>query len=675
MWLQTRLRGMCLRDCALLLFACALILSCAKKTASQTLPSWSPITKEELELKDNSLDPGEAAMILYQEVQTDNSKSLETHYTRIKIFKPEGKKYADVEIPYVENQMEVQDIRARTVAPNGQSTDFGGEVFDRVVVKTRRLRLNVKAFALPNVQAGGILEYSYSVYWHRGIPDVIKHPEQYIIRDSIAYPAAHWEFERDLFVRRAHFVLRPFSHHPDIQMRLIRLPTGAGPQQQPDGSFQMDLENIRGIHQEEHSPPEDALRSEAYLFYVVGFFSNELYWSDLARYEFHEMEKFLAQSRAVRQEAARLVAANDSPETKLRKLYERVQQIRFISFEPPKTENERKQENLKPNKNVEDVLTRGYAFANEVNLLFVALAREAGFTAYPVRIASRSSNFFMKSVPDPSQLNAEVVEVRLADKNIYLDPATLHCPFGLLPWEESDTSGIRLDQYPGGLVRIPPPASTDAIIERKGNFRLDKDGNLQGKLEVSFLGQEALERRLQEHNKDEPARKKDLEEEAKSWLPQSATVKLTSAAGWQGSNGAVNAVFDVEAPSFATQAGDRLLIPIAILQQRSQKPFQASSRENAVYFHYGHQEVDELVLQSPRGYKVESLPVTRGMSSRAYSYELSTEEKGSELRLKRNFVMTGYYFTPARYPEIRDFYNFMRTNDEEQAILHAPAAN
>jgi transglutaminase-like putative cysteine protease len=664
-----------LRYCAAC-FAGVVIVWCVQGAACQAPPSWPPISKEELELKDNSLDPGEAAMVLYHEVQTDGTKSLETHYTRIKIFKAEGKKYADVEIPYVENRVEVQGIQARTVSPDGSSTAFSGEVFDKVMVKARRFRVNVKAFTLPNVQAGSIVEYSYSLHWRGGIPDVIKHPGNYILSQAIAYPAAHWAVDRDLFVRRARFVFRPFSPNARVEIRVLRLPKATAPVRQGDGSLAMDMENIPPLPQEDHSPPEAALSGEVFLFYTVGYYSNDAFWHDLATLEYQDMEKFLSKSKAVHEEAARLTANNDSPDAKLRKIYDRVQQIRFISFEPTRTEKEQKQENLKPNKNVEEVLTRGYAFANEVNRLFVALAREAGFTAYPVRVASRRLNFFMKNVPDPSQLDAEVVEVQLGYKTIYLDPATLHCPFGLLPWDESDTSGIRLDKYPGDLVQIPPAASKDAVTERRGSFRLDKDGNLQGRLEVSFLGQEALERRVHGHNQDEPARKKDLEEEAKGWLPPSATVTLTSATGWQESSGALKAVFEVAAPGFATSAGDRLLLPIGILERRLESPFKASKRENPVYFHYGYQEVDDLVLQVPQGYKVESVPVTRGMGKRAaYQYELSTEAQDGELRFKRNFVLESHFIPPAQYGEMRDFFDFVRNNDDEQAVLHALPAN
>jgi hypothetical protein len=138
----------------------------------------------------------------------------------------------------------------------------------------------------------------------------------------------------------------------------------------------------------------------------------------------------------------------------------------------------------------------------------------------------------------------------------------------------------------------------------------------------------------------------------------------------------VNAAFEVTAPGFATQAGDRLLFSIAILQPRSERPFQASDRKNPIYFRYGHQNVDDLEVQPPLGYKVESLPVMRGMNSpRAYSYQFTTEKNDSGLRLKRSFVMDQHYFPVESYAEVRSFYDYMRSNDEEQVVLQASSGH
>ncbi len=65
------------------------------------------------------------------------------------------------------------------------------------------------------------------------------------------------------------------------------------------------------------------------------------------------------------------------------------------------------------------------------------MARAAGFDARIVYLASRDGAYFIQRLPDERQLNAMVVSVQLGGKEMFCDPATHFCPFGLLPWEES----------------------------------------------------------------------------------------------------------------------------------------------------------------------------------------------------------------------------------------------
>ena len=68
----------------------------------QTPGVWPPVPAEELTLKDDAVEPGSPAMILEYEVESDNNRSNETLYKRIKIFREEGKKFGDVEIRYLQ---------------------------------------------------------------------------------------------------------------------------------------------------------------------------------------------------------------------------------------------------------------------------------------------------------------------------------------------------------------------------------------------------------------------------------------------------------------------------------------------------------------------------------------------------------------------------------------------
>jgi len=69
-----------------------------------------------------------------------------------------------------------------------------------------------------------------------------------------------------------------------------------------------------------------------------------------------------------------------------------------------------------------------------------ATARAAGFRAYPVRVVSRESNFSQLTQYDPTQFTAMVGEAMIDGKRRFFDPATLYCPFEILPWTKTASS-------------------------------------------------------------------------------------------------------------------------------------------------------------------------------------------------------------------------------------------
>ncbi len=278
------------------------------------------------------------------------------------------------------------------------------------------------------------------------------------------------------------------------------------------------------------------------------------------------LEEFIGEHKAVKRVVAEIVNPADPPDAKLRKLYARAQQIRNLSFEREKTEKEEKREKLKDNENVEDVLKHGYGYGSGINELFVALARAAGFEASMVYVTGRNSGLFEPGTLSWRQLDANVVQVRLGAQEWYLDPATRYCPFSLLPWGETDTKGIRPEKEGGSFVNTPEPKSADAVTERTATLQLAQDGTLEGNVQVKFVGQEALERRLEHRRADEAGRRKALEDEVRERLPAGSTVELTNQPNWEGPEEPLRAEFHIKTPNFGTSTGRRLLLPLAVFQ-------------------------------------------------------------------------------------------------------------
>src|SRR5882724_4784027 len=109
---------------AVLLFAAALF---SQRSHAE---DWKPITQEDLKYT----EPGVSAVILYESEEADDTHSSRQRYRRIKILSEEGKKYATVGIPYDRGYINIGQIRARTIRPDGTIVPFDGKVYEKTVV-------------------------------------------------------------------------------------------------------------------------------------------------------------------------------------------------------------------------------------------------------------------------------------------------------------------------------------------------------------------------------------------------------------------------------------------------------------------------------------------------------------------------------------------------------------
>src|SRR5690348_5016665 len=97
---------------------------------------WKPVSPEELQMKEVPGAKGAHAAILYYEDLLNDKDEQEAVYVRLKIFSEEGKKYANIETPAYDNQMQVNNFKARTIRPDGSIVPFDGKVFTKVLARS-----------------------------------------------------------------------------------------------------------------------------------------------------------------------------------------------------------------------------------------------------------------------------------------------------------------------------------------------------------------------------------------------------------------------------------------------------------------------------------------------------------------------------------------------------------
>jgi hypothetical protein len=135
--------------------------------AGASAAEWPAVSRDELAMTEEPAAPHAPAIVLYRQVDRNDAEAIETVYERIKVLAAEGRRYADVQIYYVDRQQSIRNLEARTLRPDGTIAVFDGTVYDKPVVKARGLRLMSKTFTLPDVQVGSIIEYRFrrSMYY------------------------------------------------------------------------------------------------------------------------------------------------------------------------------------------------------------------------------------------------------------------------------------------------------------------------------------------------------------------------------------------------------------------------------------------------------------------------------------------------------------------------------
>jgi Domain of Unknown Function with PDB structure (DUF3857) len=619
---------------------------------------WQPIDPADLALKDNPKSPGADAMILYREDSIDENNSSIIEYMRIKIFTQTGAKYGDIEIPYAKGFSNINNLKARTIRPDGSIVEFQGKPFDKMIVKSGGVKVLAKTFTLPDVSPGCIIEYRYR--------------EQ---RDVENYINEQWVVQGDLYLRNGRFAIRPYigPNAQQLAMRRYWIPEESKIQKQPNGEYALEVHDIPGLEIEDYMPPADSMRARVDFFYrgwgVPSDETEEQYWSRTGKTMNAFVDQFVDKKGALEKDLANTVSPGDSPEIKLEKIYARVQRIRNLSLEDEKSAKEEHQEKLKENSNAEDVLKHGYAYNRQINYAFVGLARAAGFDAHELFIVPRNENYFNPKLEDSGELQDELVWVNAGGKDYYLDPGARFFPFGLLPWYESDAGGLLLNKDGGKFVATPEPSSSAAELIRHADIEINEEGEAAGKITVDFAGQYGALRRDDGHDEDNAGQRKDLGDEIKGWLPPDATFTVTNLQNWDDMTKPVHVEGTVKLPSFGTAAGKRLLIPLEVFHSTEAKSFKAEVRKNNLDFYFPYEKFDEIQIQLPKGYKIETSPKAQNVNLGQVSYEISATSDSAMVTVKRHLRIGGVMFPRSNYPVLREFFSRVTSNDEADIVL------
>ena len=606
--------------------------------------------------------------------------------TRIKILTRAGYDQATIKIPLYhrgENQERVTNLRGFTYnlvngAVEKTKLEASGAFFEK-----RTANVNVQKFTLPNVRAGAVIEFAYTLSsdflfnfqdwtFQRDIP--VRWSEYRVSIPSFYRYKIIYQSSRDFTVNEAHIgsttllVDRKLNNSYGM---LAGQSTGSLTISAPTEERQWALKDVPAL------VPEPYMTTAQDYVARLDFELTGEQWPDQP---YHDLtgtwaqidERLLADEdfggrlgrTSLLKEQLRDVAARFPIVT------ERAAAVREAVMAAVRYNGTDRYWALDPPRKAFDA-HRGTSA--DVNLLLIAALRDAGLPAHPLLLSTRDHGHVSKEFPLLERFNYVVALVPLAGgKDLLVDATEPLLPCGVLPERCLNQAGRLIMKNPaeGRWVDLSP--TQRHVHYQQIALTLDTQGGLTGKVHEERGGYAGTDARLDLASQGEKKYLAGLAQRHEGWtIPAS---KL----------GQVDALdkpllldYDVAQPATGSDApGSTLyLSPLSDFGPR-QNPFRRPNRTFAVDFGVAQEEILMITLTLPAGYELAEVPasalVTLPNEGGRFVYSVSVAGPG-RVQLTSRLSLRNTVYPPDAYASLRELYRLLMARQSEKLIIQKRA--
>lgn len=634
---------------------------------------YGKVSADELKMSVYNQDSTATALYLIRNGKThyayrDGFRLVTEYWVRIKVFGQQGTEYANVEIPYyspddkLKQKDEVSGIEGCSY--NWENGKAVKSEMDKALVSDERVTPNYRIvkFSLPNVKAGTVFEYKYTLS-----SDYFYQLEGWMMQHDI--PLAYSEYILsipNLFIYNMEFRGKPFI---DIRKKDIAI-TGANTIAGSLSSDASDItlqgqeytfisQNIPAIRPDEPfcwCPNDHRIQIVFELqgtnWPGVGYKAYSKSWPDVDREllrsdnelfgKWMEMpnpflEETKARGKGINEFEAKIITAFHLLKSQLAWNG----QYRLIC------------------EKMEKVLAEKSGSNADLNFVLMSILRSLGVQSCPVVMSRRSAGVMPIHFPTLQQLNTFIVAVYnpQTEKYVYVDSSMLLPAINVLP-DELTVEKARL------LTERLPEEKRWVNLSRLTNNRLAVNivaridsTTLSGHRSTAMTGKYAVAYQERQH-----ASSANVERQTRNGTENHIEVRQK-----ENDFTALQEETDFTLP--LRENGDRLYVTPMVFPQLETNPFVQSKRFLPIEFDYPYQVIHTCKLQLPAGYEVEEMPQSQRVKTEdgtlEYSYWISRE--GNAIHLRYTFEVQTHTFPATFYKQIQQIWN--RAVEQNKALI------
>ncbi len=659
--------------CLLLLLSC---IACLSLNAQDKLKlKYGKITAADFDLSRHQFDTSVSAVVIADignsAFEGNNKGSLSLSFkrhTRIKILNKNGVDAATVTIPlYFNNNGEekVNGLKASTYSLESGKV-ISSELDKKSIFKDKYDKNHVAVkFTLPAVKEGVIIEYSYTV-----VSDFFFNLQPWRFQGE--YPVLHSEYEATIpevydfvFLSQGSF---PIKHSVDYTRESYNIVDSEGPGSSSRGSFTANTArhtwiavNVPVLKEERFTssirnhmakiefqlsqvrPPNGAVRD------IMGN------WQKTAVELMKDADFGLDLTKSnnwLNDGLKTVVNGTQGNLEKAKRIYEYVRD-RYTSKGAYSIYLTTPLRNIDKNKS---------GYAQELNMLLVAMLKQQGIEAYPVILSTREHGYAHELYPLLNRYNYLVAYTVIDNKEYFLDASDPTIGFGRLPIECYNGQARIIYPTLGKACDLLP----DSLAEKKMVsvfLRSEKPSEWTGHFTGNLGYYESTSVRERVKSGGEEAFFKNIQTSyTGDWnLSDSKIEKLKEP----------DANVKVEYDFAINHTEDLIYFSPLMTEGYRENYFKSAERHYPVEMPCKIDETYLLHLDIPADYTVEEIPKSAkvNLGDGDGSFEYIIDNTGTTIRLRTRIRLNRVYFLPEEYNDLREFYSYVVKKHAEPIVF------
>lgn len=308
----------------------------------------------------------------------------------------------------------------------------------------------------------------------------------------------------------------------------------------------------------------------------------------------------------------------------------------------------------------------GYGDCKALSNYYVSLLKLAGIKGiYTITNSSNDNDGFHKDFPANIYFNHVVVCIPFENDTTWVECTNNYYPFGYMGRRVAGQPALLVTDSGGVLTKIPHLSGDKNNEFRNLNIRLAEDGNAQIKLQIRYLG-EQLGTGLSQFTKSKTEQIKSIYTN----LELKEIELLSHVYSYdKGSNPCVSMSATLQSKGIAQLSGNRMFIPIQMLDNPFKTPEPIELRRLPVKLTSSYYDCDTITIDLPKGFAVEMLPKSVRSSTEFGDYEFSALANQQQVMLIRSLRLKAGTHSPETYATLREHFLKIYKSEKQKLVL------